>query len=111
MRGPLHREVARAAVARSQLEVWVNNAGVLRTRKAWDHDDDEVRLLVDVNLMGVIWGTRAAITAKNEARRPNLHVINSASLSALAPRCRGWPSTSTTKHAGARVHRPRCRAI
>src|SRR5918995_4666204 len=55
-----HRRAARAAIARGPLEVWVNNAGVLRTRKAWDHSDDEVRLEVDVNLYGVIWGSRAA---------------------------------------------------
>ena len=52
-----HRAAAaRAAIERGPLEVWVNNAGVLRTRKAWDHADDEVRLAVDVNLLGVIWG-------------------------------------------------------
>ena len=28
-----------------RLEVWVNNAGVMRTVKAWEHPDDEVRLL------------------------------------------------------------------
>ena len=37
--------------------------GVLRTQRAWEHDDAEVRLLCEVNLMGVIWGSRAAVDA------------------------------------------------
>ena len=37
-----HRRAAGAAVERGPLEVWVNNAGILRTRKAWEHPDDEV---------------------------------------------------------------------
>ncbi|MEA2420389.1 MAG: hypothetical protein QOE60_2595, partial [Thermoleophilaceae bacterium] len=36
-----HRRAARAAIDRGPLEVWVNNAGVLRTSKAWEHSDDE----------------------------------------------------------------------
>ena len=31
-----HRRAARAALERGPLEVWVNNAGVLRTSKAWE---------------------------------------------------------------------------
>ncbi len=32
-----HRRAAGAAVERGPLEVWVNNAGILRTRKTWEH--------------------------------------------------------------------------
>ena len=67
---------------RGPLEVWVNNAGVLRTRKAWEHSDEEVRLLAEVNVMGVIWGSRAAIDAMRDRGGQNMHVINLASLSA-----------------------------
>ena len=80
-----HRRVARAAIERGPLEVWVNNAGVLRTRKAWDHPDDEVRLEVDVNLYGVIWGSRAAVDAMRERGGQNMHVINLGSMSAFTP--------------------------
>ncbi len=93
-----HREAARAAAERGALEVWVNNAGVLRTRKVWDHEDDEIRLLADVNLMGVIWGTRAAIAAMKEHGGQNMHIINLASMSALTA-VPGLAVYAATKHA------------
>jgi len=93
-----HREAARLATERGPLEVWVNNAGVLRTRKSWEHSDDEVRLLAEVNLLGVIWGSRAAIAAMRERGGENMHVINLASLSALAP-VPGLAVYAATKHA------------
>jgi NAD(P)-dependent dehydrogenase (short-subunit alcohol dehydrogenase family) len=80
-----HRRAARAAVERGPLEVWVNNAGVLRTRKAWAHSDDEVRLQLEVNLLGVIWGSRAAVDAMGERGGSNMHIVNLASMSALSP--------------------------
>src|SRR4051794_36647360 len=39
-----HREVAAAATAHGPLKVWVNNAGILKTEKIWDHPDADVRL-------------------------------------------------------------------
>jgi short-subunit dehydrogenase len=93
-----HRRAARAAIARGPLEVWVNNAGVLRTRKAWDHPDDEVRLEVDVNLYGVIWGSRAAVDAMRERGGQNMHVINLGSMSAFTP-VPGLAVYAATKHA------------
>jgi NAD(P)-dependent dehydrogenase (short-subunit alcohol dehydrogenase family) len=80
-----HRTAARAAAERGPLEVWVNNAGVLRTVKAWEHSDDEVRLLVEVNLLGVIYGSRAAVEVMRSGPRRNLHIINIASLVSAAP--------------------------
>jgi NAD(P)-dependent dehydrogenase (short-subunit alcohol dehydrogenase family) len=77
-----HRDVARAANERGSLELWVNNAGVLHTGRAWDHSDEAVQQLVEVNLLGMIWGARAAV----EAMRANGgHLINIASLSAITP--------------------------
>ena len=35
-----HRAAARAAAERGALEVWVNNAGVMRTLKSWEQSDD-----------------------------------------------------------------------
>jgi NAD(P)-dependent dehydrogenase (short-subunit alcohol dehydrogenase family) len=80
-----HRSAARAAAERGPLEVWVNNAGVLRTVKAWEHSDEEVRLLVEVNLLGVIYGSRAAVEEMRSGPGANLHIINIASLSAHSP--------------------------
>jgi NAD(P)-dependent dehydrogenase (short-subunit alcohol dehydrogenase family) len=93
-----HRRAARAALERGPLEVWVNNAGVLRTRKAWDYPDDDVRLQVEINLLGVIWGSRAAVDAMRERGGENMHVINIGSMSSLAP-VPGLAVYSGTKHA------------
>jgi NAD(P)-dependent dehydrogenase (short-subunit alcohol dehydrogenase family) len=93
-----HRRAARAAIERGSLEVWVNNAGVLRTRRAWAHDDEEVRLQVEINLLGVIWGSRAAVDAMRERGGSNMHVINLGSMSSLAP-VPGLAVYAATKHA------------
>lgn len=77
-----HHAVARAANERGSLVLWVNNAGVLYTGNAWDHDDEIVRQMVEVNLLGMMWGARAATEAM---RAGGGHVINIASMSALAP--------------------------
>ena len=75
-----HRRAAAAAAERGTLRVWVNNAGVLRTLKVWEHSDDEVRMMVEANLLGVIWGSRAAVDAM---RSGGGQIINIASLSAF----------------------------
>ena len=90
-----HRAAAAAATERGPLKVWVNNAGVLRTQKAWEHTDDEVRLMVEVNLLGVIWGSRAAV----EAMRPRGgDIVNMASMSSFGP-VPGLAVYGATKHA------------
>jgi NAD(P)-dependent dehydrogenase (short-subunit alcohol dehydrogenase family) len=93
-----HRAAARAALELGPLEVWVNNAGVLRTRKVWEQDDDEIRLIADINLMGVIWGSRAAVEAMRGNGGQNMHVINLGSMSALTP-VPGLSVYAATKHA------------
>ena len=80
-----HRAAARAAAERGPLEVWVNNAGVMRPGPAWKHSDEDVRLTCDVNMLGVIWGSLAAVEAMRAGPGENRHVINLASLSALGP--------------------------
>jgi NAD(P)-dependent dehydrogenase (short-subunit alcohol dehydrogenase family) len=79
-----HREAARAAAEHGPLEVWVNNAGVMRAGYAWDHSDDDVRLTCDVDLLGVIWGSLAAVDAMR-AGSGDRHIVNMASLAALGP--------------------------
>lgn len=90
-----HRAIAGEANARGSLELWVNNAGVLYTGNAWDHSDDEVRRMVDVNVLGMTWGSRAAVEAM---RAKGGHLINIASMSALAP-VPGLAVYGATKHA------------
>ncbi len=77
-----HRDTAAAASELGRLAVWVNNAGVARAGKVWEHTDEEVELIVRVNLLGVIHGSRAAVGAMRESGG---HILNIASMSAFGP--------------------------
>jgi len=77
-----HGEVARAANARGSLALWVNNAGVLHTGNAWEQSDDLIRQMTEVNLLGMMWGARAAIDGM---RARGGHIINIASLTSITP--------------------------
>ena len=89
-----HRAVAAVALERGPVEVWVNNAGVLRTEKVWEHSDDDVRMIVEANLLGVIAGSRAAVEAM---RASGGHLINLGSMSAFGP-VPGLAVYGATKH-------------
>jgi len=90
-----HREVAAAAAERGPLKVWINNAGILRTTKVWDHTDEEVRALVDANFLGVLWGSRAAVEAM---RALGGDIVNMASMSSFGA-VPGLAVYGATKHA------------
>jgi len=92
-----HHAAAAAAAERGRIDVWVNNAGVMRTVKSWEHSDEDVRLMVDVNFMGVMWGSRAAVAAMRTSPGGDKHLINIGSLSSLvaAP---GLGVYGATKH-------------
>lgn len=77
-----HREAAAAAERHAPLVVWVNNAGVGDDGLLGDLPDDVVRRLVEVNLLGTLWGMRAALAAFGPAGGD---VVNIASLSGLGP--------------------------
>jgi NAD(P)-dependent dehydrogenase (short-subunit alcohol dehydrogenase family) len=62
-----HRAAAAEACARGRLAVWVNNAGILRTDKAWAHSDEEVRLMVEPTCSGSCTGR--APRSRRSARR------------------------------------------
>ena len=91
-----HRQVAAAAAARGPLAVWVNNAGVLNTGALWDVDEAALQRQVDVNVLGVIWGSRAAIAEMRVTGRG--HIINMGSISSLVP-APGMAVYSASKHA------------
>jgi short-subunit dehydrogenase len=87
-----HRRVARTAADRGPLAIWVNNAGVLAVGNAWTMSDAEVRRMVEVNLLGVIWGCHAALATMTEGA-----LLNIASMSSLSP-SPGLAVYGATKH-------------
>lgn len=94
--GESHKRAAAAAAERGPLKVWVNNAGILKTEKVWDHSDDDVRLIVEVNLLATIWGARAAL--EHMRKDPtNAHIINMASMASFGP-VPGLGVYAATKH-------------
>lgn len=74
------RALAQHAASLGAVEVWVNNAGVMLPKAAWDGDDAEVDLQVQVNLLGVMHGTRAALGVMSRG-----DIVNIASMSAYGP--------------------------
>lgn len=78
-----HRDVALLADGVAPLGVWVNNAGVGFDGDLADLDDEQVRALIEVNLLGVAWGMRAALASFGD--RGAGDIVNVASLSAHGP--------------------------
>ncbi len=93
-----HRAAAAEATERGRRAVWNNNAGVLRTEKAWEHSDADVRLIVETNVLGVMWGSRAAIEAMRSLPTAEQHVLNLSSMSAFGP-VPGLAVYASSKHA------------
>jgi NAD(P)-dependent dehydrogenase (short-subunit alcohol dehydrogenase family) len=78
------------------LEVWVNNAGVLVPGPAWEQDEHTRALMLDVNAVGTINGTLAALEPMRAAGRGTiLNVISMAGLIAVP----GQAIYSASKHA------------
>lgn len=91
------KAVARAAVTRAgSLDLWVNNAGILATGVSWQQDEATRRAMLEVNALGTMNGTVAALEPMVAAGRG--HVINVISLAGLvaAP---GEVTYSAGKHA------------
>ncbi len=86
---------ARALAEQTRPDVWVNNAGILGTADALDQTDDEIRRVIEINLLGVIAGTRAAASVM--VPRRNGAILNVGSLSAWNP-TPGLAVYSATKH-------------
>ena len=91
------RAAATAAISRAgSLDLWVNNAGVLITGNSWEQAEGARRTMFDVNAVGTMNGTVAALERMTEAGSG--HVINVVSLAGIvaAP---GEVAYSASKHA------------
>jgi len=77
-----HRSVAEEASRHGRLTTWFNNAGVGDDGTLASLNEEQVRRLVDVNLLGTLWGTRAALASFGPAGGD---VVNIASLAGLGP--------------------------
>ncbi len=91
------RDAAGRVVDRSgSLDVWVNNAGILLTGLAFEQEVDVLRRMLEVNAVGTINGTLAAIERMRPSGRG--HIINVISLAGLAA-ATGIVGYSASKHA------------
>lgn len=77
----VHRARDRIIALADRLDVWVNNAGVLFTGPVWQQDEDQRRLTLEVNALGTMNGTLAAIEAMRGAGGG--HIVNIASLAGI----------------------------
>lgn len=87
---------AEAAARGGTLDLWVNNAGVLATGPSWKQDEATRRTMLEINALGTMNGTVAAMEPMIAAGRG--HVINVVSLAGIvaAP---GEVNYSASKHA------------
>jgi NAD(P)-dependent dehydrogenase (short-subunit alcohol dehydrogenase family) len=90
------RALAAEAAKDRGLDLWVNNAGILVTGPAWSQDETTRRRMLEVNALGTMNGTIAALGPMIEAGRG--HVVNVISLAGIvaAP---GEVNYSASKHA------------
>ena len=82
-----HRRVAEEASRHGALVAWFNNAGVGDAGHLVELGEEQVRRLVEVNLLGALWGSRAALEAFAESEGKGLRrdLVLTASLSGLGP--------------------------
>jgi len=68
------------------LDILVNNAGIGAAGTVEDNDDDEWRRVLDVNVLGIVRTTRAALPALRAAaaRRGQAAIVNTCSIAAIA---------------------------
>jgi NAD(P)-dependent dehydrogenase (short-subunit alcohol dehydrogenase family) len=77
-----HAAAASEAARHGALTAWFNNAGVGDDGALVDLSEEAVRRLVEVNVLGTLWGMRAAVAAFGAAGGD---VVNTASIAGLGP--------------------------
>jgi 2-keto-3-deoxy-L-fuconate dehydrogenase len=78
--------VARAGQALGRLDILVNNAGIGAAGTVEDNDDEEWRRVLDVNVLGIVRTTRAALPLLRQAARERgqAAIVNTCSIAATA---------------------------
>jgi short-subunit dehydrogenase len=76
-----HERMAARANEIGRLDTWVNNAGILIAGDSWTNTARDIAASLDVNVLGVIAGSNAAVRAMPEGGR----ILNIASMAALGP--------------------------
>ena len=90
------RELAERVAADGVLELWVNNAGVFFSGPPWEQSAELRQAMLDVNAVGLMNGTIAALGPMRASGRG--HIVNIVSLAGIvaAP---GEVAYSASKHA------------
>jgi len=78
--------VAQAGQALGGLDILVNNAGIGAAGTVEDNDDDEWRRVLDVNVLGIVRTTRAALPLLRQAvrERGRAAIVNTCSIAGTA---------------------------
>lgn len=92
----VERLVNETAQRHGRIDYMFNNAGIGVAAEFSDLSLEHWRHLIDVNSMGVLYGTRAAYAIMRE--QGSGHIVNMASLAGLVPKPDSTPYTAT-KHA------------
>jgi 2-keto-3-deoxy-L-fuconate dehydrogenase len=84
--GAVRTAIAAAAADLGEVDVLVNNAGIGAIGGVEDNDDDEWRRVLDVNVLGMVRVTRAALPwlRRAAAARGQAAVVNTCSIAATA---------------------------
>ena len=77
------RIIPEAAAAFGQIDVVMNIAGYMQSEWCYETKPEVVNRHIDINIKGVVYGTKAA--AQQMMKQGHGHIINIASMSALAP--------------------------
>ncbi|MFC5177851.1 SDR family NAD(P)-dependent oxidoreductase [Nocardioides taihuensis] len=77
-----HAAVAEEASRHGRLRAWFNNAGVGDDGRLSENTEEQVRRLVEVNVLGTMWGMRAALATFGP---DGGDIVNTASLAGLGP--------------------------
>ena len=64
-------------------DLLVNNAGIVRFGELAQQSDEDIRMTIEVNLMGVLWTTRSSV--RRMAENGSGHVISLTSINAYSP--------------------------